>query len=134
VGHRTKEAKVINLCKLFGSAETPIQDLTTSDGTSIWAGAGVHLTQPAYRVAARLLMAKLERADHGEAGEPAVKRARLESFVPAPAPPPAKPTPKPVEPTLWLSRQLPPRATYNNQGSGQGGNYGWMRGGGRGKN
>jgi hypothetical protein len=43
-GHRTREAKVIDPCKLFGSAETPIQDLTTSDGTSIWAGDGVHLT------------------------------------------------------------------------------------------
>ncbi len=89
-GHRTREAKVIDLCKLFGSAETPIQYLTTSDGTSIWAGDGVHLTSLAYRVAARLLMSELERADHGEAGEPAVKRARLESVVPAPAPPPAK--------------------------------------------
>jgi hypothetical protein len=68
-GHRTREAQVIDLCKLFDTAETPIQDLTTSDGTSIWAGDGVHLTSPAYRVAARLLMAELERADHGEAGE-----------------------------------------------------------------
>jgi hypothetical protein len=34
-GLRTREAKVIDLCKLFGSAETPIEDLTTTDGTSI---------------------------------------------------------------------------------------------------
>ncbi len=38
VGDRTREAKVIDLCKLFGSAETPPQDLTTPDGTSVWAG------------------------------------------------------------------------------------------------
>jgi hypothetical protein len=78
VGCRTGEAKIINLCKLFGSAETPIQDLTTPDGTSVWAGDGVHLTSPAYRVAARLLMAELEKSDHGETGEPATKQARLE--------------------------------------------------------
>jgi hypothetical protein len=52
-GDRTREAKVIDLCKLFGSAETPLQELTTPDGTSVWAGDGVHLTSPAYRVAAR---------------------------------------------------------------------------------
>jgi hypothetical protein len=46
-GDRTREAKVIDLCKLFGSAETPPQDLTTPDGTSVWAGDGVHLTSPA---------------------------------------------------------------------------------------
>ncbi len=81
---------MVDLCKLFGSAETLIQDLTTSDGTSIWAGDGVHLTSPAYRVASRLLMAELEKADIVEAGEPALKRARLESVIPAPAPPPVK--------------------------------------------
>ncbi len=58
-GGRTGEAKGVNLCKLFGSAETPIQELTTADGTSILAGNGVHLTLPAYRGAARLLMAEL---------------------------------------------------------------------------
>jgi hypothetical protein len=47
-GHWTGEAKVIDLCKLFGSSETPIQDLATSDGTSIWAGDGVHLTSLVY--------------------------------------------------------------------------------------
>jgi hypothetical protein len=54
------------------------------DGTSIWAGDGVHLTSNASRVAARKLMADLVRG--GEEGEPANKRTRLESIVPAPAP------------------------------------------------
>ncbi len=98
--------------------ETPPQDLTTPDGTSVWAGDGVHLTSPAYRVAARLLTAELERSASGEMGEPATKRPRLESVVPAAAPPPAKPvfkapppTPKPVAPPLWLSGQLPANTT-----------------------
>jgi hypothetical protein len=86
----------LTFAKLFGSAETPIQDITTSDGTSIWASEGVHLTSPAYRVAARFLMAELEKADHGDVGEPALKRARLESVVPAPAPPPVKQAAKPL--------------------------------------
>jgi hypothetical protein len=85
-GLRTREAKVIDLCKLFGLAETPIQDLTTTDGTSIWAEDVVHLMSPAFKGVARFLMAELERADHGEVGKPAVKRARLESVVPASAP------------------------------------------------
>ncbi len=75
----------IDLCKLFDSAETPLQELTTPDGTSVWAGDGVHLTSPAYRVAARLLTAELERSMLGETGEPATKRPRLESVVPAAA-------------------------------------------------
>ena len=113
-GGRTGGARVIDLCKLFGSAETPFQELTTPDGTSVWAGDGVHLTSPAYRVAARLLIAELERSDKGEAGEPATKRQRLESVVPAPAPPPIRqaikpppPTPKPVATPMWLSGMLP---------------------------
>jgi hypothetical protein len=65
----------------------------------VWAGDGVHLTSPAYRVAARLLAAELERSVLGEAGEPATKRPRLESVVPAPAPPPAKPVFKALPPT-----------------------------------
>jgi hypothetical protein len=147
-GDRTREAKVIDLCKLFGSAETPLQELTTADGTSVWAGDGVHLTSPAYRVAARLLAAELERSGLGEAGEPATKRPRLESVVPTPAPAPAKPAfkapppmPKPVAPPLWLSGQLP--ANHKNSGSrgsrdsgsrdsGYGGVYGGYRGAGRG--
>jgi len=137
-GDRTREAKVIDLCKLFGSVETPLQELTTPDGTSVWAGDGVHLTSPAYRVAARLLAAELERAAMGEAGEPASKRQRLESVVPAPAPPPVKPAamapppkPKPVAPPLWLSGQLPSAQKYsNNRDSGYGRGYGGGRGGG----
>ena len=54
------------------------------DGASIWAGDGVHLTSNASRVAARKLMADL--VSSGEEGEPAIKRARLESVVPTPAP------------------------------------------------
>ncbi len=136
-GDRTREAKVIDLCKLFGSAEIPFQELTTQDGTSVWAGDGVHLTSPAYRVAARLLTAELERAEHGETGEPVTKRTRLESVVPTPAPPPARqvikpppPMPKPVAPPLWLSGQLPP-TQKNNRDSGYGG-YGKDYSGGRG--
>ncbi len=137
-GDRTKEAKVIDLCKLFGSAETPLQELTTPDGTSVWAGDGVHLTSPAYRVAARLLAAELERLALGDTGEPATKRPRLESVVPAPAPPPAKPAfkapppmQKPVTPPLWLSGQLPANQKYSNiRDTGYGKDYGGGRGGG----
>jgi hypothetical protein len=145
-GDRTREAKVIDLCKLFGSAETPPQDLTTPDGTSVWAGDGVHLTSPAYRVAARLLTAELERSASGEMGEPAAKRPRLESVVPAAAPPPTKlvlkappPTPKPVAPPLWLSGQLPANnKQHSNRDSGFNKDYGGGRGyggggGGRGR-
>jgi uncharacterized membrane protein YgcG len=135
----------------------PLQELTTPDGTSVWAGDGVHLTSPAYRVAARLLAAELERSVLGETGEPATKRPRLESVVLAPAPPPAKPAfkapppmPKLVAPPLWLSGQLPANHKHNNNrdtvynygggrgGGGQGGRGGRGRGrgsgGGRGKN
>jgi pyruvate/2-oxoglutarate dehydrogenase complex dihydrolipoamide acyltransferase (E2) component len=137
-GDRTREAKVIDLCKLFGSAETPLQELTTPDGTSVWAGDGVHLTSPAYRVAARLIAAELERSAMGEAGEPANKRQRLESVVPAPAPPPVKPAakaapvaPKPVAPPLWLSGQLPAsQKSSNSRDNGYGRDYGGGRGGG----
>jgi hypothetical protein len=135
-GDRTREAKVIDVCKLFGSAETPLQELTTPDGTSVWAGDGVHLTSPAYRVAARLLIAELERSELGETSEPATKRPRLESVVPAPSPPPARPAiklpppmPKPVAPPLWLSGQLPPTQKHNREG-GYGRDYSGGRGGG----
>ncbi len=86
----------------------------TVDGTSIWAGDGVHLTSTATRVAAMKLMADL--ASGGAAGgELASKRARLESVITAPAAPWAQkaepqmagpPSPKPVPPPLWLSGQL----------------------------
>jgi hypothetical protein len=105
-----------------------------------WAGDGVHLTSPAYRVAARLLMAELEKADHGEVGEPVLKRARLESVVPAPAPTPIKqaaqqlsPSPKPATPPLLLSGQLPPATGMSNRDQVRGGYNRWVRGaGGRG--
>ena len=112
MGERTGKARLINLLSFFGSGESPPQDLTTVDGTSIWAGDGVHLTSNASRVAARKLMADLARGC--EEGEPANKRTRLESIVPAPAPakkkgaaagqPPTSP-PRPVPPPtpLWLS-------------------------------
>ena len=111
------------------------QDLTTVDGTSIWAGDGVHLTSNASRVAARKLMADL--AAGGEEGEPVNKRSRLESIVPAPAPakkrgaaagqPPTSP-PRPVPPPtpLWLSGQLPPPQP----GRGSGPHHNNQRGGG----
>jgi hypothetical protein len=72
----------------------------------------------------------------GEEGEPANKRSRLESIVPAPAPakkrsaatgnPPASP-PRPVPPPtpLWLSGQLPP----SQRGRGTGTHHSNQRGG-----
>ena len=117
IGERTGLAMIINLLGFFGSGESPPQDLTTVDETSIWAGDGVHLTSNASRVAARKLMADL--AGGGEEGEPINKRARLESVVPSPAPakkknaemgqpPTSPPRPVPPPPPLWLSGQLPP--------------------------
>jgi hypothetical protein len=142
-GEKTGKARLINLLSFFGSCESLPQDLTTVDGMSIWAGDGVHLTSNASRVAARKLMADL--AGGGEEGEPANKRARLESIVPAPAPvknkgaaagQPSSSPPRPTvpPPPLWLSGQLPPsqrgRGTghYNNNRRGGGP----VRGGGRG--
>jgi hypothetical protein len=84
LGDRTGLARIINLLSFFGSGESPPQDLTTVDGTSIWGCNGIHLTSNASRVAARKLMADL--ASGGEEGEPVNKRAKLESVVPAPAP------------------------------------------------
>jgi hypothetical protein len=126
MGERTGKARLINLLSFFGSGESPPQDLTTVDGTSIWAGDGVHLTSNASRVAARMLMADL--VSGGEEGEPANKRARLESAVPAPAPvkkkaaamgqpPTSPPRPIPPPPPLWLSGQLPP--SQRGRGSGR---------------
>jgi hypothetical protein len=57
-------------------------------------------------------MVELEKSDIGEAGESATTRARLESVVPAPAPPPLA---KPVALLLWLSGQLPPTQKYRIQ-------------------
>ncbi len=127
MGERTGKARLINFLSFFGSGESPPQDLTTVDGASIWAGDGVHLTSNASRVASRKLMADL--ANGGEEGEPANKRARLESVMPAPAPakkkaaakgqPPTSP-PRPVPPPapLWLSGQLP--SSQRGRGSGPG--------------
>ena len=121
------------MLKFFGPLESPLQELSTVDGTSIWAGDGVHLTSNATRVAATKLMKAINGGS--EPQEPATKRARLESVIPVrasrsttakaaqPAPPPA---PKPVPPPLWLSGQLP----ANQRGSGnQRGQRGQPRGG-----
>jgi hypothetical protein len=106
------EARVLNILEFFGPLESPLQELTTIDGTSIWAGDGVHLTSNATRVAAMKMMACIIS---GETAEPANKRARLESvilvrFTPFPAVKPVQPAPptppKPVPPPLWLSGQL----------------------------
>jgi hypothetical protein len=98
-----------------------LQELTTVDGTSIWAGDGVHLTSNASRVAAQKQMQHI--ATEGAGGEPANKQARLESVIPTQAvpklpkpniPPPL--TPEPVPPVLWLSGQL--SAAQRGRGAG----------------
>ncbi len=87
----------------------------------------------ASRVAARKLMADL--ANGGLEDEPAAKRTRLESVIPAPAParkkeatkrqPTPPPPPRPCPPRLWLSGQLPPthrgRVAGNQNSSHRGG-------------
>ncbi len=138
-GALTSEAKVLNILEFFGTLESPLQELATVDGTSIWAGDGVHLTSNATRVAATRLMKNITGGS--ETQEPATKRARLESVIPVraspspaakavqPTPPPAS---KPVPPPLWLSGQLPAnqRGTNNQQGQPRGGRGGHtMRGG-----
>jgi hypothetical protein len=45
-GALTSEAKIINILEFFGPLESTLQELATVDGTSIWAGDGVHLTPP----------------------------------------------------------------------------------------
>jgi hypothetical protein len=122
----TSEARILNILEFFRPLESPLQDLTTVDETSIWAGDGVHLTSNATRVAAMKLMASI--AGGGETQEPPNKRARLESVIPVrtapllaakaaqPAPPP---TPKPVPPPLWLSGQLPANQHGNTHPQGQ---------------
>jgi hypothetical protein len=103
-GKRTAEAKILNVLEFFGPLESTLQELTTVDGTSIWAGDGVHLTSNTTRVAARKMMAYVIG---GETAEPASKRARLESVIPVrstaplaakPAQPAPPPPPKPVPP------------------------------------
>jgi hypothetical protein len=91
------------------------------DGTSIWAGDGVHLTSNASRVATRKLMVDLAKG--GEEGEPATKRTRLESAVPVPAPAekkvaakgqpsltPPRPCPPPPALAIWSAAAVPPWA------------------------
>jgi hypothetical protein len=71
-GKGTAEAKILNLLEFFGPLESNPQELTTVDGTSIWAGDGVHLTSNAARVAARKMMAYVIG---GETAEPASQQA-----------------------------------------------------------
>ncbi len=66
--------------KVSSRESKPGGALTTVDGTSIWAGDGVHLTSNVSRVAAQKLMQHI--ATEGAGGEPANKRARLESVIP----------------------------------------------------
>ncbi len=73
------------MLEFFGLLESPLQDLTTVDGASIWAGDGVHLTSNATRVASMKMMAYVTG---GETAEPANKRARLESVIPLRSTPP----------------------------------------------
>jgi hypothetical protein len=69
-GTLTSGAKIINLLEFFGPRESPLQDLATVAGTSIWAGDGVHLTSNATRVAAVRLMKSI--AGGSETQEPAI--------------------------------------------------------------
>jgi hypothetical protein len=62
-----------------------LQELTTVDGTSIWAGNVVHLISNASRVASQKLMHHI--TTEGVGGEPANKQARLESVIPSQAAP-----------------------------------------------
>ncbi len=124
-GKRTAEARILNVLEFFGPLESPLQDLTTVDGASIWAGDGVHLTSNATRVSAMKIMAYVIG---GETAEPANKCARLESVIPAtatptqaakPVQPAPAPPPKPVPPPLWLSGQLPNTQRGNTHTRGQ---------------
>jgi hypothetical protein len=92
-GKRTAEARILLHTGIFGPLESPLQELTTVDGTSIWAGDGVHLTSNATRVAAMKMMACVIG---GETAEPANKRARLESVIPVRST--TLPAAKPVQP------------------------------------
>jgi hypothetical protein len=56
-GSWTGEARIINILSFFGTAKSSQQDITTVDGSSIWAGDGVCLTSNATRmVVIRLMM------------------------------------------------------------------------------
>jgi hypothetical protein len=39
-GEQTSEARILNILEFFGLLESPLQEITTGDGTSIWAGEG----------------------------------------------------------------------------------------------
>jgi hypothetical protein len=137
-GKRTAEARILNVAEFFGPLESPLQDPTTVDGASIWAGDGVHLTSNATGVAAMKMMAYVIG---GETAEPANKRARLESVIPVrstplqlakPAQPAPPPPPKPVPTPLWLSGQLPhnQRGNTHTRGQQRGGRGGQQQRGG----
>jgi hypothetical protein len=132
-GKRTAKARILNVLEFFGPLESPLQELTTVDGTSTWAGNGVHLTSNATRVAAMKMMAYIIG---GKTPEPANKSGRLELVIPVrstppptakPVPPPtAKPVqpappppPEPVPPPLWLSGQLVANQRGNTHMRGQ---------------
>jgi hypothetical protein len=114
-GERTGNARLINILSFFGPFESFLQELTTVDGASIWAGDRVHLTSNASKVVARKLMADL--ANGGQGSEPFNKGARLESVIPTPVAAGkkelAKSQPLPPSPVLrlcpplLLSGQLP---------------------------
>jgi hypothetical protein len=110
--------------KVSSRESKPGGALTTVDGTSIWAGDGVQLTSK-------------HIVTEGAGGEPANKRARLESVIPTQATPkfpkpnipsPLPPEPKPVPLPLWLSGQLPAAQ----RGRGAGGHQRGPQKGGRG--
>jgi hypothetical protein len=137
-GKRTAEARILNVVEFFGPLESPLQDLTTVDGASIWASDVVHLTSNATRVAAMKMMAYVIDS---ETVEPANKRARLESVIPVRSTPlqaaktaqPVPPPPlKPVPPPLWLSGQLPhnQRGNTHTRGQQRGGRGGQQQRGG----
>jgi hypothetical protein len=137
-GKRTAGARILNVLEFFGSLESPLQDLTTVDRASIWAGDRVHLTSNATRASAMKMMAYVIDS---ETAEPANKRARLESVIPVrtaptraakPVQPAPAPPPKPVLPPLWLSGQLPSiqRGNTHTRGQQRGGRGGQQQRGG----
>jgi hypothetical protein len=85
---RTAEARILNKLEFFGPLKSPLQELTTVDGISIWAGDGVHLTSNSTRVAAMKMMACIISS---ETAEPANKRARLELVIPVRSTPSRRP-------------------------------------------
>ncbi len=77
-GELTSEARILNILEFFGPLESPLQEITTVDRTSIWAGDRVQLTSNATRVAAMKLMVYIASGGGGGGGgEPASKRGSL---------------------------------------------------------